>query len=121
MNPGEELRDYIAGMYPVGRGSAVEKMDSDLQADGELLGLFHSSLLNYLVRRLVVTAEYYRRAYPGEWKIRLRNYLRDYTRIPDKHHTPILELLSRCLSARDEGITDGTRNKIKKLQRVLGE
>ena len=120
MNPGEELRDYIAVMYPVGKGSAAERMDFDLQGDGELLSLIHSSLINYLVRRLVVTAEYHRRTYTGEWKTRLRKYLRDYTRIPDKHHTPLLELLSRCLSAKDEPITDGTRNKVKKSERDKG-
>jgi hypothetical protein len=77
MNPGEELRDYIPVMYPVGKGSAAERMDSDLQGDGELSSLIHSSLINYLVRRLVVTAEYRRRTYPDEWKTRLRKYLRE--------------------------------------------
>jgi 5-methylcytosine-specific restriction endonuclease McrA len=121
MNPGEELRDYIAEMYPVGKASTAEKMDFDLGADGELLSLFHSGLINYLVRRLVVTAEYHRRTYDSEWKTRLRKYLRDYTRFHDKHHTPLLELLSRCLSAKDETITGTEKNRIKKEARANGD
>lgn len=121
MNPGEQLRDYMSAMYPVGKASTAERMDHDLQADGELLTLFHSSMINYLVRRLIITAEYHRRRYGSEWKIRLRRYFSDYTRFHDKHHTPLLELLSRCLSARDEEITTTERSRIKNEARKRGD
>jgi 5-methylcytosine-specific restriction endonuclease McrA len=95
-------------------------MDGDLMSDGKLLNLFYSSCINYLVRRMITTAEFYRRKYPSEWKLKLRKFLRDYTRYKDKHIDALVTLLSRCLSVRGTDPADVDRRRLKREAQERG-
>src|SRR5256885_9635856 len=100
-NPGQELKDFLTELYPSDANTFLERMDSDLMSDGKLVNVFYSSCINYLVRRLITTAEFYRRKYPSEWKLKLRKFLRNYTRYRDRQIDTLILLLSKCLAARD--------------------
>jgi 5-methylcytosine-specific restriction endonuclease McrA len=113
-NPGQELRDFLTELNPIGTNTFLEKMDNDLMSDGKLVNTFYSSCINYLVRRLITTAEFYRRKYPSEWKLRLRKFLRDYTRYRDRHIDTLILLLSKCLSARDASPADVDKRRLRR-------
>src|SRR5205823_4147244 len=73
-----------------------------------------------LVRRLITTAENYQRQYNVDWKVRLRSFLRDFTRLRDKHVLQLIELLSKCLEAKESKISEGSKNKIRRDAKTYG-
>lgn len=127
INPGEELQNFLTQLYSSQAGGFLQRVDNDLMSDGELYDLFFSSCINYTLRRLITTAEYFRRKYPMEkygpnrHRTELRQYLRDYTRYKDKHIDSLSVLLNRCLSASDEEPTVHQKNRIKKVTKESGQ
>jgi len=126
INPGEELQNFLTQLYSSQAGDFLQRVDYDFMSDGDLYDLFFSSCINYILRRLITTAEYFRRKYPagnyGEYRHReeLRQYLRDYTRYKDKQIDDLLVLLNRCLSACDDEPTPHQKTGIKKQARQKG-
>ncbi len=62
-NPGEELQRLLKKIYPPdteGRTSFIQRIDSGLRAEGDFAELVYDSCINYMVRRLITTAEYIR-------------------------------------------------------------
>ena len=63
INPGEQLREFLKKLFPadVKNDSFISRIDYILQADGELIDLVYNSTINYVLRRLIVTADYFQR------------------------------------------------------------
>ena len=84
------------------------------------------SCVNYLVRRLILTAEYFRRKYPvtkygQERHVKeLRNFLQSYTRYAERQVNEIVPILVRCLAAGDDEPTTHEKAKIKKRVKEHG-
>lgn len=131
LNPGQELQLFLRELIPLDREndrSFVGRIDDALMADGDFLTITYESAVNYMVRRLITTAEYLRRKYdpvtfPGErYIIEIRRFLRDFTRIPPSKLERILTLLLICLRERDRELTQKTKNRVRRdaRQRLLG-
>lgn len=106
-NPGEVLRGFLVNIYPLKEHTFVHEMDDDFMSDGELVKTFYYSCINYLVRRLITTAEHYRRRFPPDlhgsnrYKSELKKFLKDYTRYNDRQLDKLVTLLHECLAASD--------------------
>lgn len=123
INPGEELASFLKQLYPSPPSKInvfLQKMDYDLMADGELVDLLYRSCINYAVRRLITTAEHFRRDYPPDqygssrYQIELRKHLRDYTRYRDRVIDKLVKLLVKCLRAMDQAPTAHQKRKIRR-------
>jgi 5-methylcytosine-specific restriction endonuclease McrA len=112
-NPGEELREYLSSFYQQQSPHFLQKMDRDLECDGEFERLVYNSCLNYLLRRLVKTAEYYRRQHPSDWRMKMKSFLRDHTGFRTGADE-IIKLLGRCLDVRDDEPTAHLKKQIRK-------
>lgn len=114
---GEELRNFLKELYPIGSRSFLDKMDYDLGADGELKELIHESAILYIFRRLVTTSEYVHRS-NGENKAKtqytLTEHLKDTTRFSALHIKTMVKLLIGCLDTARDDFSDGDKNFVRK-------
>ncbi len=123
MTPGEELREYLGKLYPPPNENMnvfINDVDYDFIAEGTLVALVHKSFLNYLLRRLITIADSFLRKYPidqyGEYRYQneINDYLKDFTRIKDKHITQLRVRLVKCLeTANSNKPTMNEKRKIK--------
>jgi len=106
VNPGLELRKLLQQLCPSNFGaetSFVSQIDFVFKAEGSLSDLLYESTINYLVRRLINTAEFLRRKYEsddfpeGRFVEELRQYLRNEARFKNSDVERILALLQSCL------------------------
>ena len=120
VNPGLELRKLLQRMYPFDPGtesSFISRVDSAFKAEGSLSKLLHESTMNYLVRRLINTAEFLRRKYesddfpPGKFVEELRQYLRNETRVRSSDVEKLLAILQSCVAFKKKN-----RKSIRKEQ-----
>lgn len=129
-NPGQQLRDFLKEMYPLDSdyiNSAdkkffVDKIDDALIAEGGFTKLVYESSINYIVRRLINTAEYLRRKYesdklsdtfpPGKFLVELRRFLTDNTRIQSDDAEKILALLNLCVEAKNKQLKKSRKKRI---------
>lgn len=127
-NPGQQLQLLLREMYPPDsedKASFVHRIDNGLAADGNFAELLYSSSINYMVRRLITTAEFLNRrcnkqGLPEPHRrliIELRTFIRDETDIPHSATEKILALLVECLHVRQKQPTPMTKKRIKRLAR----
>ena len=125
INPGEKLREFIKKLFPadVKKDSFISRIDYLLQADGELIDLVYNSTINYVLRRLIVTADYFQRKCKKEGKgdekfiTDLRAFLKDDMHFPEKHIGPIFVLIRECLNKRNAQVAESTKHEIRKRAR----
>ena len=126
INPGEQLREFIKKLFPadVKNDSFISRIDDLLQADGDLRDLVYNSTINYVLRRLIVTADYFKRKCEKEnkgnekFRTDLRAFLKEDMRFPDeKQIGRILVLISDCLDTRNADVADSTKHEIRKRAR----
>lgn len=120
INPGEQLRNVLFQIYPFDeneKSSFVYKIDNAFASEGELSRLVYSSTINYMLRRLITTAEYLRRTSSGDSAIyisKLRRHLHNQTRIPSNKVELIVTLLIACIEARNKDLSKKRRKKLKR-------
>jgi 5-methylcytosine-specific restriction endonuclease McrA len=122
VSPGEQLRNELEHLFPdqPDRSCFVSDLDNGLIADGEFAALVYRSSINYMLRRLITSAEYLKRKFdvssypPGMHVNEIRRYIRDYTRIPVSKQELILALLLACLAARDKETTLRTKSRLRR-------
>lgn len=111
INPGERLRDYLKEIFPLqaeSKASFVDRIDEGIKAEGELTKLVYESTVNYLLRRLINTAEFLRRRYetdeyPESFFIdELRKFLREELRLNSTEVEKIFSMLLVCLSIKKQ-------------------
>lgn len=111
INPGLILRDFLQKLCPIRSDaglSFISQIDYSFKADGALSELVYKSTINYLVRRLINTAEYLRRKYEsddfpeGTFVQELRSYLKSETRFRDPDIEKIISIIQACLSVRNQ-------------------
>ncbi len=121
LSPGQLLREELSKIIPYDaneQASTVSSFDKILKADGELSKMVYDSTLNYMVRRLVTSAEYLKRKYfdttgsEQKYWVELRRYLRDHTEIPQTKLERIFAILLKCIEERNKVISPGTRNRV---------
>lgn len=122
INPGEELREVLKELFPadVKDNSFISKIDYIVQADGELIDLVYNSTINYLLRRLILTADFLKRQ--GEkdnrqndvFITKLRAFLKDDMHFQEKHIGRISVLILECLDKRKKEVPSSTKDKIRK-------
>lgn len=108
INPGEQLREVLKELFPaeVKDNSFLSKIDYIVQADGELIDLVYNSTINYLLRRLILTADFLKRQGEKEKKpndvfiTKLRAFLKDDMHFQEKHIGRISVLIIECLDKR---------------------
>lgn len=118
-NPGEQLREMLCEIYPFDKNeksSFVSRVDKAFISEGELAYTIYISTMNYMLRRLVTTAEYIKRTSSGDSSIyvsRIRRYIHDHTKFPSNKVEPILSLLISSIEARNKVISTTKKRKIK--------
>lgn len=131
INPGERLAEVLRELYPLDkdRGSFLADIDHDLQAEGELLQLTYDSIVFYLVRRLIVTAEFYKRQVKNQYsdsyteeilKQELMSHLKFRTEISEQKRQNIVELLLLCLRVRNNTVTQYRKDTIRRRNSAIG-
>jgi hypothetical protein len=121
-NPGQILREFLKEIIPadVKDNSFISRIDDFLQADGELIELVYDSTINYVLRRLIVTADFLKRKVKRDNKgddqfiDNLRAFLKDDMHFPEKHIGRISVLIRDCLDKRKATVADSTIHKIRK-------
>jgi len=122
-NPGFLLKEELSKIIqydPAEKAGFITRVDDALLAEGQLSRIIYESTLNYLVRRLITVAEYFKRKYydttdsDNEYWSKLRLYLRDYTNIPASKQERVFSILLRCVWERNRVPSDGTHNAVIK-------
>jgi HNH endonuclease len=121
MNPGEQLREVLKGIFPadVKDNSFISKIDYIVQADGELIDLIYNSTINYVLRRLIVTADFFKRQCESKnqgnevFIVKLRDFLKEDMNFPEKHIGRISILIRECLNKKKAEVADSTKYKIR--------
>lgn len=126
LTPGEELRQILQELLPNDRpdhSAFGSRLDLFFIADGDLSELIYQSCINYMLRRLVTTAEFLRRKYDvsdyssGYYIVQIRKYLRDYTRLPNNKIELVLVLLLACIEERSKVPSETLRRQIRNRSR----
>ncbi|BAZ80549.1 HNH endonuclease [Sphaerospermopsis kisseleviana CS-549] len=126
INPGQQLRDLLKTIYPLDSesivitedNSFVSRIDFGLVAGGNFMKLVYDSSINYLLRRLINTADYLRRKYdsdmfpPEKFLIELRRFLTENTNIQQDKIEQILSLLILCLDAKNKKLKNSKKQRI---------
>jgi hypothetical protein len=129
-NPGEQLRLLLMELYPPdskNKKSFIDSVDNAFLAEGELAEYVYKSIINYLLRRLITTAEFIKRKHdpavypPTTYIIEIRKFIRDFTRIPQGRVERVIALILDCLRERERNPTQKTKNRIKRKTRESGE
>ncbi len=133
INPGLLLRQLLERLYPpdsqpdaITAGSPFTlRVDNALMSDGELAFLMYNSAINYMVRRLITAAHYFRKKSEGNdliFREKLRSFLRDYTRLSNNAQSQVLALLPACTATRKKEPSDTTKRRIREQyeRRKLG-
>lgn len=129
VNPGEKLRDLLSGMLrfnPANDTSVFAQIDEMMKANGELALLTYSSLMNYITRRLITVAEYLKRKYNGDdypsghYIEKIRDYLKDHTKIPSDQQEKVLALLLECLTARSRRVRPKVKERMRRQAQEKG-
>ncbi|AFZ60199.1 HNH endonuclease [Anabaena cylindrica FACHB-243] len=127
-NPGQQLRDLLKRIYPLDSentnssedNSFVSRIDNALIAEGNFSNLVYESSINYLLRRLINTAEYLRRKYesdvfpPEKFLFELRRFITENTHIEVDKVEIILSLLKLCIDAKDKQLKPSRKKRIFK-------
>lgn len=117
-NPGIELRNLLTGLYPVGEigKTFIGKIDHGLQADNEFVQCVYQSSLNYLVRRLIRTAQSIKKNCNGlsdfMFYERLRNFIKSELEIFPGKVEGIFILLIECLKNSSDKPSQKTKDRI---------
>lgn len=126
-NPGKMLQTLLKEVYPFDDSSSksfVNKIDNAFIAEGKFAQLVYESSINYLVRRLITSAEYIRRKYtlyPDErYMIEIRKFIRDFTRIPSSQNEKIVTLLIECLREREREVSQRLKDSFRKEAKKKG-
>ncbi len=127
-NPGRRLQALLQEIYPFdnsGSKSFVTEIDYAIVAEGEFARLLYQSSINYLIRRLITSAEYLKRKYASYPEGRdieeIRAFLRDFTRIPNSQSEKIFTVLMECLKSRKRKIPQKQKDDIRREARIRGE
>lgn len=127
-NPGQQLRDLLKRIYPLDLentnssedNSFISRIDNALIAEGNFSHVVYESSINYLLRRLINTAEYLRRKYgsdefPSEqFLIELRRFVVENTRLDSDKSEIIVLLLKQCVDAKDKKLKPSRKKRIFK-------
>lgn len=134
-NPGQQLRDLLKRIYPLDSentnssedNSFISRIDNALIAEGNFSNLVYESSINYLLRRLINTAEYLRRKYesdvfpPEKFLFELRRFIIENTHIKSDEVEKILSLLKLCVEAKRKKLKTSRKNRIIKNARLNSE
>jgi len=120
LHPGKRLYQFLRDLYPVGQieNSFLSKMDKFLIADTEFANIVYASCIHYLIRRLIITAQYIKRKYEvygdERYKQEIRDFLKTCLEIPNKEiNLPKLQMhLQSCLDVNDDEFSKGTKNNL---------
>lgn len=122
VNPGEKLRSLLSSMFNyehTSGDSILSKIDDVMAANGELALLTYSSLINYVTRRLITASEYIKRKYSkdeypsGYYVEKIREHLKDNTRIPAEQCEEVLAILLECLAARSRKVQSKVKQRMR--------
>jgi len=123
--PGAELQSTLEKIFPKdssapeGGNNFIENIDHILKLDGNLVDLVYQSLISYLIRRLINTADYYKRKfsnddYPAELYVEeLRDFLQSETKLESSQVERLIAILQLCLAERDRKRRTVKRENIK--------
>ncbi|MDZ7959764.1 MAG: HNH endonuclease [Aulosira sp. DedQUE10] len=124
INPGTELRNLLKELYPQNNkdseesNSFVSRIDSALIAEGEFAEVVYQSSINYMLRRLINTAEYLKRKYEtdefpsGKFIEEFRRFLIDNTHVPSDKLEKLLVLLQICLSTKNKKVKSSRKKRL---------
>jgi len=127
-NPGEKLYSFLKQLFPEKHESLdsdnlycfISRMDDCLIADGEFIKIVYNSSINYILRRLVNTAEYLKRKYEtdefpaGKFVEELRKFIKQETRIPDNESEKIIVLLQACIQSKGKELKTSRKKRLIK-------
>jgi hypothetical protein len=124
-SPGERLKDLLKKLIPLKRDTEnfVSYIDDILKADTEFEYIVYESCINYLLRRLITTATFFKKKYTndfytsGRYTTELRRFLEKETRFDKTRVEEILTLLQECLEIKESYFSSHTKNRLLKNQK----
>jgi 5-methylcytosine-specific restriction endonuclease McrA len=123
-NPGQQLQTLLTEIYPIGEVSGknfISKLDCDLRAEGEFIQIIYKSSINYLVRRLIRTAQYIREISGNFSDLiyhkELRGFLQNELGLPKGQIEKTFILLLECVSVSEKRPTQKTKDRIVRKAR----
>jgi 5-methylcytosine-specific restriction endonuclease McrA len=121
VNPGHKLQIILKEIFPYlddSKPSFISSLDDALGADGEFGNLVYDSAINYLVRRLISTARFFKRQIESEGLPNsvlvntLRNFVERQINLPPNKTELIFTLLFECAKV------SGRKPSSEKLKRM---
>lgn len=123
ISPGQQLQILLKQIYSPdaeAMGSFVSKVDDALIAEGDLEQLVYDSTINYVLRRLITTAEFLKRSVEknnlpeSRFIYKLRAFLTSHMHIPTDKVEYILALLILCTKVSRKTPTPKMLSRIRK-------
>lgn len=120
-NPGFQLRELLMRWYPPPvKAATFSAVDQSMNADGLLVSLLYQSAINYMLRRLVSGAAYFRKQCDRdglseeEFNRQLRHFLKNSFSLPASGVEKIFVLLKECVVLRDRSPSARTMTIVRK-------
>jgi hypothetical protein len=122
-SPGQQLRLFLQELFPPDssdRDTFANRIDRAFYANGELSELLYSSTINYMIRRLINTAEFIKRncnknnQSEERFIVKLREYIKEQLKIPKGKIEQLHTLLRECLKSRNKDVTSMRKRITKK-------
>lgn len=117
ISPGLKLRNYLSNIYPKNTGGEtafLSRLDKALLAKGEFIDLAYNSSINYMVRRLINTAEFIR-AQTEESSLfiyRLKSFLKEEMEFTKEQVEALTSLLKECSDVSQRDIAPSVRTTL---------
>jgi len=122
-NPGFLLQELLFKMFPLdSKPSFLTQMDDILRTDGEFSQLVYQSCINYMVRRLITTAEFKLRYCEEQWPadprskfiIQLRKFLIEDLHITNvKQREQIIAFLNDSVNTSRKRPSDSNKRSVR--------
>ncbi|HAO09762.1 MAG TPA: hypothetical protein DCQ51_00920 [Planktothrix sp. UBA8407] len=122
INPGEQLQELLREICPPDAedNSFISRIDYLVDAEGELKKLIYDSTINYVLRRLISTADFLKRQcdkqekYDESFIVKLREFLKENMRFPEENIELIRVLITECLDAKRKKVNSTLKKEIRR-------
>ena len=123
-NPGKRIRQFLELKYEISSRDFLSSVDYDFMADDGIVDIFHKSVINYLLRRIITSAHYINRTFRvnGDIKVRdeLRSFFKYHTRLEDSEISMLIPLLFQVLRNSEDDFNQQQKRSMRRLLEEKG-
>jgi 5-methylcytosine-specific restriction endonuclease McrA len=121
-HPGEQLRlvlEEITPYNPTEQHSFIARTDNFLRSEGNITQIFYHATIDYILRRLIRTAQYFdrliiRNNLPDSYLwTKIREFIQYELNVPNRFQEKIVTLLIECVQMSKRDPTQKTKDRVR--------